>query len=192
MKKPAAKPKSLRVIAGTARGLRLASPSPGLPIRPTLDRVREAVFNILGPRLPQARFLDLFSGTGANGIEALSRGAAHACFVDGHSGALAIIRENLAHTRLDAQANCLYLRLPEELHRLSGPFDIIYADPPHTFPAYAALLQGMGERTLLTPEGILVLEHARRMALEEGYGALHRVRQASYGETAISFFALES
>ena len=102
----------MRVIAGTARGMRLAAPA-GLRVRPTSDRVRESLFNIIAPRIEGARFLDLFAGTGANGIEALSRGAAFCSFVDQDARSLAVVRGNLEVTRLIARAQLHRCKLPE-------------------------------------------------------------------------------
>lgn len=180
----------MRVIGGRARGTALAAVAPGLPLRPTLDRVREALFNILQPRLPGCRFLDLYAGSGANGIEALSRGAAAAVFADAHPKALELVKRNLAKTRLDGQARCTRLRLPEDLPRLAdlGPFDIVYADPPRDNAPFAALLQHIAAGRLLAPEGVAVFEHAPGAALPETLEGLERYRLAAYGNTQLSFF----
>lgn len=161
----------------------------GVELRPTLDRVRESLFNILGPRLDQARFLDLFAGTGANGIEALSRGAAHATFVDADKRALTAIRRNLSAVRLSSSAVCLKLRLPEGLRALEGPFDIVFADPPYDFDAHEQLIEGLATYRLVAEHGIFVLEHAQRSDSPESAGTLHRTRQSRYGNTALSFYA---
>lgn len=179
----------MRVIAGEARGIRLVSPSPNMAIRPTLDRVRESLFNILGPRLAGARFLDLFAGTGANGIEALSRGAVRAVLVDADPRALALAEENLQRTRLKPRGTCLRLRLPGELSRLTPPFDVVYADPPHEFEDWTGLLSEVDRYGLVAPDGRFVVEHDRRLRLPEEAGALRRVRQVSYGKTTLSFFS---
>lgn len=179
----------MRVIAGEARGIRLVSPAPNMKIRPTLDRVRESVFNILGPRLPGARFLDLFAGTGANGIEALSRGAARAVLVDADPGALALAEENLLHTHLKPKGICIRLRLPGELSRLTPPFDVVYADPPHEFEDWAGLLTEVDRCGLVAPDGRFVVEHDGRLSLPEETGTLRRIRQVSYGKTTLSFFS---
>jgi 16S rRNA (guanine(966)-N(2))-methyltransferase RsmD len=178
----------MRVIAGQARGVRLVAPK-GTQIRPTLDRVRESLFNILAPRVEGARFLDLFAGTGANGIEALSRGAAEAIFVDSDAQSLQCVEENLRRTRLEAGARRLRMVLPRELAALHGPFDLIFADPPYRFPEYAELLEGVSARGLLAAGGLLVVEHERRVELPEAVGNLTRTRQARYGDTLLSFYA---
>lgn len=178
----------MRVIAGSARGIPLLSPPKSLPIRPTLDRVRESLFSILGPRIAECRFLDLFSGTGANGIEALSRGASQAVFVDGDARALRLVRENLLKTHLEDRATCLTLRLPTQLGTLRGPFHLVFADPPYEFQDYAGLLLGLCEAKLLAEEGLFVLEHARKVPAPVPPEGLRHTRTAQYGDTSLSFY----
>lgn len=178
----------MRVIAGTARGRRLASP-PGDRVRPTLDRVREALFNILAPEIDGATFLDLFAGSGANGIEALSRGAAEVLFVDNHPQSLACIRKNLEDTRLIERGTVVNRRLPGEIHRLQGPWDIVFADPPYDFDDYPGLLAALGGGGLVAPGGRVIVEHTRKITLPEAAGALTLTRQRPYGMTTLSFYA---
>lgn len=176
----------MRVIAGEAKGARLTVPT-GPTIRPTLDRVRESLFNIIGNRVPGARFLDLYAGSGANGIEALSRGAAHAVFVDKD---IRFVRQNLRKTRLNPRAECIQANLPGGLSKVDNraPFDIIFADPPFKLTSFGHLLGVVAERNLLAKGGIIVLEHSSRVALEEQLGIFHRERDRSYGETQLSFY----
>jgi 16S rRNA (guanine(966)-N(2))-methyltransferase RsmD len=160
-------------------------------VRPTLDRVREALFSILGPRLEGARFLDLFAGTGANGIEALSRGARAAVFVENDLRSIEAIRRNLELTRLSG-ATCLRALLPAalaELGRKEPPFDLVFADPPYAFSDYERLLLGLEEGGLVAQDGLIVVEHAVRVGIPEKVGELTRYRQAVYGDTARSFFS---
>lgn len=159
-------------------------------IRPTLDRVREALFSILTPRLPDAAFLDLFAGTGANGIEALSRGAKHCLFVDNAPESRALVQRNLAATQLMNAATVEGMALPHQLTRLSGhqaPFDVIFADPPREFDQYDLLVEVVGQEGLME-EGILIIEHAAELNLTVESGTLRRFRQANYGNTTLSFF----
>lgn len=180
----------VRVIAGSARGIVLNTPR-GHSIRPTLDRVREALFSILMPRLPGARFLDLFAGTGANGIEALSRGASSAVFVDQDPSALDLVAENLKRTRLAEHARLVRAELPKglgQLPALTAPCDIIFADPPYRFPQFEGLLEGLREHRLLGPDGILVVEHSREVNLPEAGSGFSRSRTTTYGGTSLSFY----
>ncbi|MBI4557278.1 MAG: 16S rRNA (guanine(966)-N(2))-methyltransferase RsmD [Candidatus Hydrogenedentes bacterium] len=180
----------MRVIAGTARGIRLEKPK-GLHVRPTLDRARESLFNILAPRLPSARFLDLFAGTGANGIEALSRGAAKAVFVDNSPQALQVIARNLIATQLSQKAVVKWLHLPRELSRVEEdglPYHIVFADPPYRFSDYEELVVRLESLQLIAEDGLLVIEHAARRALPDRLGRLACQRTSTFGEACLSFF----
>ncbi|MBP8131677.1 MAG: 16S rRNA (guanine(966)-N(2))-methyltransferase RsmD [Candidatus Hydrogenedentes bacterium] len=181
----------MRVIAGCARGMRLEEPG-GLPVRPTLDRVREALFSILGPRLEGAHFLDLFAGTGANGIEALSRGAASAVFVERNPSAAALVRRNLAKTGLHGSGRVVLLDVPRELPLVrigETRFDIIFADPPHDFGDWTGLLAGLSNADLAAAQGLVVFEHEPRALVPEQSVPWTRTRMARYGRTALSFFS---
>ena len=182
----------MRVIAGSARGLRLAVPK-GVAVRPTLDRVRESLFNILAPRLDEARFLDLFAGTGANGIEALSRGAAWCTFVDASPAVLRTVAANLETTALASRAELRRSDLPAGLRATSRPdqpYDILFADPPHAFDRHAELLTTLDETGLWSKEGTVIIEHPAKLDLSAAIGASRAcVRRATYGRTALSFFA---
>ncbi len=178
----------MRVIAGTAKGMRLSAPQ-GRHIRPTLDRVREALFNILAGRIEEARFLDLFSGTGANGIEALSRGAASATLVDCDPHSIALAKKNLAATRLTPRATTLKSTLPEGLARVHGPFDLIYLDPPHAFTDHDGILQALSDQDLMAGGGLVIVEHAPKTALSGTVGAYTRSQERRYGNTTLSFYS---
>jgi 16S rRNA (guanine(966)-N(2))-methyltransferase RsmD len=171
--------------------MRLEEPGE-LPIRPTLDRVREAVFSMLTTRIEGARFLDLYAGTGANGIEALSRGAASATFADSLPKVSALIRRNLAKTRVHERARVLLLTLPEEIHRAidpTGPYDVVYADPPHVFHDYEALLAGLCTPGLLADGAWILLEHPAAVNTPESVQGFTRIRQRQYGRTMLSVYS---
>ncbi len=189
----------MRIIAGTLKGRRLDAPTwPGL--RPTSDKLRETLFNVLQGRLPQARFLDVFAGTGAVGIEALSRGAAHVTFVDADARAQGLIAENLARCGLlmtsmrksgdrgvgQGDGYTIERGSAEDvLSRLEPVFDVVFLDPPYDEPDLAgAVTLGVG---LLTAGGICVLEHASRRAAPDAAGAPPARRLAS-GDSALAFY----
>ncbi len=178
----------MRVIAGQARGLKLVPP-PGDRVRPTLDRVREALFSIIGPVLPDASFLDLYAGSGANGIEALSRGAASAVFVDSYTQSQICIRKNLEATRLESRAKVMHYGLPENLRKIGGSYDIIFADPPYAQGNYAGLLTAISEARLLADGGQVIVEHTSKETLPDGAGGLSCQRRKRYGKTTLSFYA---
>ena len=181
----------MRIIAGSAKGIRLATPK-NKAVRPTLDRVRESLFNILAPRLADALVLDLFAGTGAVGIEALSRGACTAWFIDNDERSLRLVRQNLQLAKVESQGRVLRRNLPGGLRDWTpakGSFDIIYADPPHKFEDFDSLAEVIGRQGLLNPEGLLVLEHSsrREMVLPALWQAMRTQR---FGETTVSFYSM--
>lgn len=178
----------MRVIGGSARGVPLVAPE-GKDTRPTSDRVRESLFNIIGLRVVDAQFLDLFAGTGAHGIEALSRGAARAIFVENAKPACECILKNAQKARVWDQAGLHRTAMPEALARVPGPFDIVVANPPYAYEHYEALLQGLQDHQLLAPQALVVIEHERRTMLPELVGFLKRARQVTYGDTTLSFYA---
>lgn len=182
----------MRIIAGTAKGAHLDSPS-GNDIRPTLDRVRESLFNIIAPRVESGPFLDLFAGTGANGIEALSRGAIQADFVDSDPRAITLIEKNLARTHLSNSARLIRGALPSCLARLTGVrqekgYALVFADPPHTFTNFPGLLVEIANQGLLNENGLFVLEHDVDAEIGPLPGRLTLTREKRYGKTQLSFF----
>jgi 16S rRNA (guanine966-N2)-methyltransferase len=179
----------MRVIAGTARGRRLKAP-PGRGTRPTSDRVREALFSSLRDETPQAVVLDLYAGTGAVGIEALSRGAARAVFVENDPRALAAIRDNLASAGVADRADVVRSDAAAFVARpRGGPFTIVYCDPPYAEPLDAVLALLGDLEPHLAPDATVVIERERRdPALAElEHSVLAVDRQRSYGDTILVY-----
>jgi 16S rRNA (guanine966-N2)-methyltransferase len=188
----------MRVIAGQFRSRTLDAPV-GLATRPTSDRLRETLFNVLAPRIEAARFLDLYSGSGAVGIEALSRGAGHVTFVEKARPALATLRANLARLGIaggftvHAGAVTAFLRDTGSGSATAAPFDIIFLDPPYDLAAeYASVLGVLGGSTcsLLASGTIVIAEHRRKDALADAYGNLTRTRLLQQGDAALSFYSV--
>ena len=176
----------MRIIAGLARGLPLAVPR-GDATRPTSDRVREAIFSSLGARVPDAVVLDLFAGTGALGLEALSRGAQSAVFVERARAALDCLAKNLAGLKPAPVAQVVRGEVLRELPHLTGPFTLIFADPPYGTDC-GPVLEMVRHRGLLAAAGLFVLESAKRDALVfPANWRLHR--EAIYGDTRVSYVA---
>jgi 16S rRNA (guanine(966)-N(2))-methyltransferase RsmD len=178
----------VRVIAGTLGGRRLTAPR-GRATRPTSDRVREALFMSLEP-LHGLRVVDLYAGSGALGIEALSRGAEHADFVESDRGTLAVLRGNLDQLGLTDRARVWSLELPRGLSRLAGVLtqaDLVLADPPYGGEDARAVLATLGRATL-TEDVRVVIEHHGKDAIDEQFGGLVRERQRRYGETVVSTY----
>ena len=180
----------MRVIAGRHKGRNLKSPSwDGL--RPTSDRLRETLFNVLAPRIQGATVLDMFAGTGALGIEALSRGAVHATFVDSDRRAQALIAANLAGCGISdgyAIIRASSGRAVEQLRKSPSfaPFDIVLLDPPYDHPAAEALT---GVDALVAPDGLVVFEHAKRAPVPDSVGRLTLTRDLVSGDSALAFYA---
>lgn len=178
----------MRVIGGSARGRRLRMPKRA-PTRPTSDLVREAIFNILGSMdVDWTRVLDLYAGTGALGIEALSRGAGRADFVERDREACAVIRDNLAVTGLADRARVYCLAAHRALSRLTGPYTLVLADPPYDDTTAPQVLERVAASGLVSKETALVYEHAARAAVPESLGAFRLVLTRRHGDTAVSIY----
>lgn len=180
----------MRVIAGIAKGRELRGPkapkSGPAKIRPTSDKVREALFDMLAAYIDGARVLDLYSGTGALGIEALSRGAASADLVEGDRRAQALIRENLASTGLREQAHVWPMKVDAALPLLGGQYDVILADPPYAEAQLPALVLGL--ESLVKEQGHVVVEHASRATLADELGRLQLWKRRRHGDTTLSIY----
>lgn len=179
----------LRIIAGIARGRTLET-LPGLHTRPTSDRVKESLFSMLQMRLRDARVLDLFAGSGALGLEALSRGAAYAVFVDEHRPCVQTVEKNIQRTGFDA-AMCRVLHAPasQAMTRLqsSPPFDIVFVDPPYRLGVYERVLQALFHGGLVAEDGLVVCEHAAQNAILEQPDIYRAVDTRRYGKSALTF-----
>jgi 16S rRNA (guanine966-N2)-methyltransferase len=176
----------VRIIAGELKGRRLAAPR-FEGVRPTSDKLRETLFNVLASRVAGARVLDLFAGTGALGLEALSRGAAHVSFVERDPRAIAVIADNVARCGVGARAAVIRAAVERVGDRLAGDFDLILADPPYDIDDPAALLAVFVPR--LAPGGLLVLEHAKRRAAPQRLDGLTLFRTVLSGDSALSLFS---
>ncbi|MGP8251067.1 MAG: 16S rRNA (guanine(966)-N(2))-methyltransferase RsmD [Terracidiphilus sp.] len=202
----------MRIIAGQYRSRALAAPA-GMATRPTSDRLRETLFNVLAPTIAGARFLDLYAGSGAVGIEALSRGAAHVVFVERAPAAVKILRQNLERLGITAGFEIYagsvagYLRSASSASPRSEKNELVFMDPPYeAVEEYEATLGLLGEGKwpprspnasdpghppagLLAAGAVVIAEHRRKQRLEDRYGALGRTRLLEQGDAALSFFA---
>jgi 16S rRNA (guanine966-N2)-methyltransferase len=187
----------MRVIAGTCRSRQLKSlNTPNL--RPTSDRLRETLFNILSPRISGAYFLDLFAGTGAVGIEAISRGAQEALFVENHPPAAKLIRENLTALGIKSGAAVLQLDALAALEKIQQrqkdsvfAYDFIFLDPPYAAAEqYLKVMDFLAAAPFVTTDTIVIAEHTRKFELPEEFAALERVRVLKQGDAVLSFYRL--
>src|SRR5262245_9108667 len=171
----------MRIIAGELKGRRLKPPTwDGL--RPTSDKLRETLFNVVAARVPGARVLDLYAGTGAIGIEALSRGAAHVTFIDSDSRAMKLIEENLRHCGV--RDRYAIIRTPQSLPAES--FELAVLDPPYDESDLTASIAAA--EPLVASDGMLVLEHARRRPAPDHVGRLRKTRDLVSGDSALAFY----
>ena len=180
-----------RIIAGAGKGRRLKTAA-GDATRPTGARVRQSLFDILAPRIPDCRFLDAFAGNGGVGLEALSRGAARVVLVDHAAPAVAAARENArALAQAGGEVQVFRQEASTALAALAAEgrqFDVVYLDPPYESDLYEPLLELTGER-LLAAGGVVVAEHFHKRALPERIGALIRTRQKRVGDHCLSFYS---
>lgn len=180
-----------RIIGGQSRGRRLRSPK-GLETRPTGDRVKQTLFDILAPMVPGCRFLDAFAGNGGVGLEALSRGASRVALVDQSAAAVDAIRENLellAGAGGDVRVYRQDARIA--LAALADPgvrFDVVYLDPPYASDLYEPLLEQVGTTGLLEEGGVVVAEHFHKRVLPETIGGLTRWRSVRVGDHRLTFY----
>ena len=177
----------MRVITGKARGINLKTPE-GLTTRPTTDRVKEALFSIIHFEIPGARVLDLFGGTGQLGIEALSRGAKSAVFVDAGDKACALIRENLKRTHLEADAKVVRSDYLQYLDRCRETFEIILLDPPYAEVFLENALKRITEIDILQSGGIIVAERPLGKDLPWEFEGLTRSKDYKYGNTLLTIY----
>jgi 16S rRNA (guanine(966)-N(2))-methyltransferase RsmD len=184
----------MRIIAGKFRSRQLKSLK-GMALRPTSDKLRETLFNVLGELVVGASFVDLFAGTGAVGIEALSRGGREAIFVEKHPPAVALIKKNLESLEIHVGARVLPLDALQALKRMAeepaacARVDILFADPPYAeVEQYNNVLFFLGSANLLAENAVVIAEHQRALDLPETFGKLERVRVLRQGDAALTFF----
>ncbi|MGA2652591.1 MAG: 16S rRNA (guanine(966)-N(2))-methyltransferase RsmD [Terracidiphilus sp.] len=185
----------MRIIAGTHRSRTLQAPA-GLSTRPTSDRLRETLFNVLAPRIEGVAFLDLYAGSGAVGIEALSRGAARVEFVERAPMALAVLCGNLAKLGMRTGYRIHEGSVGTVLRRMKpgagAAFDVVFLDPPYDAARdYEIILEMLGGSLggLLAPGAVVIAEHRKKERLEDKYGVLERARLLEQGDAALSFYA---
>lgn len=184
----------MRIIAGSAKGNKLLS-FKGDKIRPTLDRVKETLFNILGNHIEDSRFLDLFAGTGNITIEALSRGAQEAVLVDVSSDSQKLIQKNLQKCGFGNSKNWELLKMDalKSISTLSAKgkqFDWVYLDPPFDANLYDSCLTQLSDSTILENNATIIAEHFFKETLSDNYGLLKRYREKKIGDSCLSFYTI--
>ena len=185
---------TLRVVAGVQKGRRLKQPvGPGL--RPTSARVKEALFSIIADRLPNAQVLDLYAGTGALGLEALSRGAQGVVFVENQESSIKVLHENIQNCSLTESCTIIAKDVETFLANLPSPyntktFDLVFADPPYEISNLEPLLSKLDASQQVAKNGFVVVEHFKKTLLPLKTGRLQQSKQARYGDSMLSFYQL--
>ena len=183
----------MRIISGTNRGHRIQTLK-GSQLRPTSDQMRETLFDVLGPSVRDSRFLDAYAGSGAVGLEALSRGAKDVVFIEYHRAAGAMIRKNLATLRIPSGFYLMNSKVLTALERLDGEgevFDFVFLDPPYSEAGeYHQALRQLGRSRLLIPSSLVIAEHSRHYFLEDHYNQLARTRTIRHGDAQLTFYQL--
>jgi 16S rRNA (guanine966-N2)-methyltransferase len=183
----------MRVIAGKYRSRRLKGPGT-IRVRPTSDRLRETLFNVLGPSIADSYFVDLFAGTGAVGIEAISRGARDVFFVESSAKAARLVRDNLASLEIRTGAEVIEADAIRGLERLAARrliADFIFLDPPYEkADEYSEVLEFLDASHLIAPRGIVIVEHFSKMELPQRLDRLECTREIEQGDTLLSFYRL--
>jgi 16S rRNA (guanine966-N2)-methyltransferase len=183
----------MRIVAGSAKGRTLAAPKSDAVIRPTADRVRETIFNVLGQRCDGLSVLDLYAGTGAMGLEALSRGATNAVLVDRHREALDLCRLNSQALRFEAQVKIIEgdaLSVATKLGAQGRRFHLIFADPPYRLNAGPSVLEVLTTSAVLKNDGVVVIETGRDEEIAAEVAGFTRVDQRLLGSTRVAIFRL--
>ncbi|WP_438350094.1 16S rRNA (guanine(966)-N(2))-methyltransferase RsmD [Paenibacillus sp. FA6] len=184
----------MRVVSGSAKGRPLKS-VPGTGTRPTTDKVKEAIFSMIGPYFEGGIVLDLFAGTGGLGIEALSRGMEHAIFIDLEPKSIETIRANLKATRLESQGEVFRNDAEKALKLLAKRgilADVVFLDPPYRLTNADELLQQMHEKSLLQEDATIVIEHDSKYEYPDEFSFFTCIRKALYGESAITIYEYQS
>lgn len=177
----------MRVIAGKYKGRKLLTLKNN-DIRPTTDRIKEDIFNILYPYLRESIFLDLFSGSGSIGIEAVSRGAREVIMVDNNRESLKLMKSNADKVGIGSEIQIINGSAEKYLFKTDKKFDIIFLDPPYAFENKVGLLEIINEKKLLDEEGILVIEHDKSEKMPEDIGELRKKRTKTYSLTQLDFY----
>jgi 16S rRNA (guanine(966)-N(2))-methyltransferase RsmD len=182
----------MRVIAGKYRSRRLRTPG-FLGVRPTSDRLRETLFNIVGPSVEDSLFVDLYAGTGAIGIEAISRGAREVFFIDRDPACISLVRQNLESLDIRTGIEVITADAERGLEKLAARrliADFIFFDPPYNDDGYCDLLEYLDASHLVAPQGIVIAEHSSKLELPERLVRLERTRLLEQGDAALSFYRL--
>lgn len=177
----------VRIISGTMKGRKLIAP-PGLDVRPTSDKIKGALYNILSDRITMASFLDLYAGSGSVGIEGLSRGARHVVFVDQDRKHLRTLRKNIPKGLFEGCYQIVEKSASDFLSRTKQSFDFIFIDPPYASDEVEKILPRLKQGDIIAKDGEIIIEHHHKRSLPEEIGIFLLIKKYKYGETLLSFY----
>lgn len=183
----------MRVISGKARGLKLNTPKND-DVRPTTDRVKESLFNMINSYIMDSNILDLFAGTGSLGIECLSRGAKNCVFVDISKESIAIVKSNIKKARVENESTVINADFKDAVSRLKvqkNKFDVIFMDPPYYKDMFVDALEKIDDADLLNEDGLIIVEHDTKDVFPEKIARLEKSKDKKYGNTTLTFYKME-
>ncbi|MGL5715235.1 MAG: 16S rRNA (guanine(966)-N(2))-methyltransferase RsmD [Paraclostridium sp.] len=183
----------MRIISGKVRGLKLNTPKND-DVRPTTDRVKESLFNIINGYMIDSNVLDLFAGTGSLGIECLSRGANKCVFVDVNKSSIDLVRSNIKKARMESESDVINLDCKSAIDRLktrNEKFDLIFMDPPYYENLFVNTLEKISDSNILDTDGLIVVEHDTVQDIPDSVGILVKQKSKKYGNTTLSFYVVE-
>lgn len=184
----------MRVISGKARGLKLNTPK-NQDVRPTTDRVKESLFNIINSYIIDSKILDLFAGSGSLGIECLSRGASKCIFVDISKESIDLVKSNVKKARVENESIIINADFKDAVKKLQvqkEKFDVIFMDPPYYKDMFVSALEGIDNADLLDEDGIIIIEHDTKDTFPNNIGRLEKDKSKKYGSTTLTFYKMEA
>jgi 16S rRNA (guanine966-N2)-methyltransferase len=180
----------MRIITGIYRGRRLASPR-DLSVRPTSDRVKEAIFSMIEGDIPEAVVLDLFAGTGSLGLEALSRGAKHCYFIDNDRESVRLIKTNIAHCKAEDESTIMVGDFNYAITKVKEPVGLAFLDPPYETKLLDQALLKISEEGFMVPGGLVVTEHGPKKVMPDNIGKLEKIKEKKYGQVFVTVYQAE-
>lgn len=179
--------KTMRIITGAYRGRRLATPK-DLSVRPTSDKVKEAIFSMISQDIDKSIVLDLFAGTGSLGLEALSRGAKHCYFVDSERESVRLIKSNISHCKAENESTVLIGDFKYAMSKIKEPIDLAFLDPPYESKILDEALMKVGEKGFMAPRGLVITEHGPKKVMPETVGTLEKIKEKKYGHVHVTLY----
>lgn len=183
--------KTMRIITGAYRGRRLASPK-DLSVRPTSDRVKEAIFSMISQDIDQSIVLDLFAGTGSLGLEALSRGAKHCYFIDSDRESVSLIKSNIEHCKAENQSTIFVGDFKYAMSKIKEPIDLAFLDPPYESKILDEALEQVSRQGFMAPGGLVITEHGPKKIMPEIIGSLKKIKEKKYGQVHVTLYIVAS